>query len=43
MFIYKSTNLITNKVYIGLTTRTLKQRIREHERESHILFDVIRD
>lgn len=28
--IYKATNLITNKVYIGQTTKSLKERIRGH-------------
>lgn len=28
--VYKITNLINNKVYIGITTRTLKKRIGEH-------------
>jgi predicted GIY-YIG superfamily endonuclease len=29
-FIYKITNLIDNKVYIGLTTRTVEARWKEH-------------
>lgn len=29
-YIYKLTNLITNKVYIGKTTQTLEQRLNEH-------------
>ena len=31
MIIYKATNTVNGKVYIGLTTRTLKQRKREHQ------------
>ena len=30
MYIYKITNIVTGKVYIGRTTRTVKQRYREH-------------
>lgn len=30
MYIYKITNIITNKVYIGRTTRSIEQRFREH-------------
>lgn len=32
MIIYKVTNLITNKSYIGLSTRTLQERKLEHLR-----------
>lgn len=32
--IYKATNLINKKVYIGQTTRTLEQRRKEHEKPS---------
>jgi group I intron endonuclease len=31
VIIYKATNLINNKVYIGQTVRTLKQRISQHK------------
>jgi len=31
--IYKSTNIINNKIYIGLTTRTLETRKKEHFRD----------
>lgn len=34
MLIYKLTNIRNGKVYIGLTTRTLPCRLREHEREA---------
>ena len=34
MIIYKLTNLINNKVYIGLTTKTLAQRLSQHHYES---------
>ncbi len=30
MIIYKLTNKINGKVYIGLTTRTLEERINQH-------------
>ena len=30
MYIYKITNLINNKIYIGQTVRTIKQRFNEH-------------
>lgn len=33
-YIYKITNLINNKIYIGLTTRTVEMRWREHCRRS---------
>jgi len=39
MIIYKSTNLVNNKVYIGQTVRTLEERRKEHERHSDIIFD----
>lgn len=35
MFIYKITNLVNNKVYIGLTTRTIKIRWKQHINASH--------
>ena len=34
MIIYKLTNLINNKVYIGLTTKTLAQRLSQHHYDS---------
>lgn len=41
MIVYKITNTINNKIYIGVTTRTLDERWREHknrvkERTSHL-------
>ena len=41
MIVYKITNTINNKIYIGVTTRTLEERWREHksrvkERTSHL-------
>lgn len=30
MFVYKITNLVDNKIYIGITTRTVEERFREH-------------
>ena len=36
MIIYKATNKITNKVYIGQTTHTLDKRIKSHIKESKI-------
>ena len=32
MFIYKITNIINNKVYIGLTTTTIQKRWSTHKR-----------
>ena len=34
MIIYKSTNKITGKIYIGQTTHTLDKRIKGHINES---------
>ena len=34
MLIYKATNIINNKSYIGLTTRTLQERKLEHLRHT---------
>jgi group I intron endonuclease len=34
MIIYKVTNLVNNKIYIGQTIKTLKERIKNHVRES---------
>ena len=36
MIIYKSTNKITQKVYIGQTKHTLDKRIKNHIKESKI-------
>lgn len=36
MIIYKSTNNITGKVYIGQTTQTLEKRIKNHIKESKV-------
>lgn len=36
MIIYKATNLINGKVYIGQTVNTLKYRSEQHRRESKI-------
>lgn len=35
MIIYKVTNIVNNKVYIGKTKRSLKERKREHLRDMH--------
>ena len=37
MIIYKITNLVNNKIYIGLTTSSLQLRWRRHVNESHML------
>ena len=37
MIIYKITNNINNKIYIGQTTRTLEERIAEHKRKRNPL------
>lgn len=34
MIIYKLTNMVNNKIYIGLTTNTLEQRLSQHHYES---------
>lgn len=39
--IYKATNLINGKVYIGQTTRTLEQRKNQHYRDSESNFDYV--
>lgn len=41
MIIYLITNIITGKKYIGQTTRTLEQRLKEHKREGNILHRAI--
>ena len=38
-FIYKITNLINNKIYIGLTTRTVENRWKEHCRHNSQMID----
>lgn len=38
-FIYKITNLINNKIYIGLTTRTVESRWKEHCRHNSQMID----
>jgi group I intron endonuclease len=35
LIIYKATNLINNKIYIGQTTQTLERRKRQHEESIH--------
>lgn len=37
MIIYKATNLINNKVYMGLTIKSLEHRMRVHNRDSRRL------
>lgn len=39
MIIYKITNLVNNKVYIGQTVRTLKERMMEHNRHRTTMID----
>lgn len=39
MIIYKITNNINNKVYVGQTVRTLEERMAEHQRHSRIVVD----
>lgn len=39
MLIYKMTNNINGKIYVGQTTRSLKERMDEHKRHSHVLID----
>lgn len=36
MFIYKLTNIINNKIYIGLTTETIKERCRKRNVEARL-------
>jgi group I intron endonuclease len=31
MLIYKITNIVNNKIYVGLTTKTLEERIKQHK------------
>ena len=35
-FIYKITNMLNNKIYIGKTNRTIEERWREHVRSSKL-------
>ena len=37
MLIYKATNLINGKIYIGMTTKTLEHRVKVHKRDSQRL------
>lgn len=39
MIIYKATNKINNKVYIGQTVRSLEVRMSEHKRHNYTSFD----
>ena len=39
MIIYKATNLVNGKVYIGQTVRSLDERMSEHLRHSKTIFD----
>lgn len=39
MIIYKATNKINNKVYIGQTVRSLEVRMSEHKRHNYTAFD----
>jgi group I intron endonuclease len=36
MIIYMATNLSNNKIYVGKTIRSLKERIREHTKDSRV-------
>ena len=40
-YIYKITNLITDQVYIGLTSRTVEQRWKEHLRGTQLIDTAI--
>lgn len=31
MYVYKITNMLNDKVYIGITTRTIEERFQEHK------------
>ena len=31
MYVYKITNILNNKVYIGITSRTIEERFKEHK------------
>jgi group I intron endonuclease len=42
MFIYKITNLINNKCYVGLTTRSVEQRWKEHCSADSLIGKAIR-
>ena len=34
MIVYLATNMINNKKYVGITTKTLEHRIKIHKRDS---------
>lgn len=36
MIVYKATNIINNKVYIGITTKTLEHRVSIHKKDSKV-------
>ena len=42
-YIYKITNLINNKIYIGLTTRTVEMRWKEHVRGTQYIDNAIKE
>lgn len=42
MIVYKITNLINGKVYVGQTTRTIKERLNEHKRSTSPIGKAIR-
>lgn len=39
MIIYKLTNKVNGKIYIGKTERTIKERLDEHIRHNYIIVD----
>ena len=43
VYIYKITNLINNKIYIGLTTRTVEMRWKEHIRGTQYIDNAIKE
>lgn len=43
VYIYKITNLINNKIYIGLTTRTVEMRWKEHVRGTQYIDNAIKE
>lgn len=42
MIVYKITNLINGKIYVGQTTRTIEERLREHKRSDFPIGKAIR-